>query len=108
MLQNGIYQVSTASQAEEHKPYYRFMQIFWRVAHLSIGIILVWLPWTGAWENNLALWFWPQIEPVVLNPFFKGAVIGLGIDNILIGLHDFIRAHFLPRQHIPDNDNCAR
>ena len=74
------------------------MKIFWRIAHIVVGIILVWLPWTGAWENNLALWFWPQIEPVVLNPFFKGAVIGLGIDNILIGIHDVIYARFSPQR----------
>ena len=77
------------------------MQLFWRSAHVAIGIILTWLPWTGAWENNLALLSWPQIEPIVLNPFFKGAVIGLGIANILIGIHDVIHAHFARQQYFP-------
>ena len=75
------------------------MKIFWRIAHITAGIILVWLPWTGAWENNMALWFWPQIKPVVLNPFFKGAVIGLGIDNILIGIHDVIHTRFASKRY---------
>jgi hypothetical protein len=97
MLYKGTYQASTTPQAEDNKPCSRFMQIFWRIAHIAAGIVLVWLPWTGAWENNLALWIWPQIEPVMLNPFFKGAVIGLGIDNILIGIHDVIRARFSPQ-----------
>ena len=70
------------------------MKIFWRSAHIAIGVILVWLPWTGAWENNLTLWFYPQIEPFMLNPFFKGAVIGLGVVNILVGIHDVVQAHF--------------
>ena len=97
MLDNGTYQVSLPPQAEDHKPRFRFMQIFWRVVYIVTGIILVWLPRTGAWENNLALLFWPQIEPVIFNPFFKGAVIGLGIDNILIGIHDVIHARFSPQ-----------
>ena len=70
------------------------MKIFWRIAHIATGIVLIWIPWTGAWENNLALLFWPQIAPVVLNPFFKGAVMGLGIGNVLIGIHDVIHARF--------------
>ena len=99
MPHNGTYQASAASAMGNRKPRARFARIFWRAAHIAAGIILVWLPWTGAWENNLALWFWPQIEPVVLNPFFKGAVIGLGIDNILIGIHDVIQARFAPQRH---------
>jgi len=101
MLYKGTYQASPAPQTEEDKPGSRFMRIFLRAAHIAAGIILVWLPWTGAWEKNLVLWLWPQIEPVVLNPFFKGAVIGLGIDNILIGIHDVIHARFAPKRHFP-------
>ena len=75
------------------------MKIFWRVAHIAAGIVLIWLPWTGAWENNLAIWLWPQIRLIVLNPFFKGAVVGIGIDNIIIGIHDVIFACFAFRRH---------
>lgn len=57
---------------------------------LEVGIALLWLPWMGVWENNLVLYLYPQIAPVVTNPFFKGAVLGLGIDNILIGIYDVI------------------
>ena len=75
------------------------MKNFWRSAHVAAGIILVWLPWTGAWETNLTLWFWPQIKPVVLNPYFKGAVIGLGVVNIIIGIHDVIHARFASQRY---------
>ena len=105
MLHNGTYQASTASQSEDHKPCSRFMRIFQRAAHIAAGIILIWLPWTVAWENNLAIWLWPQITPFVLNPFLKGAVIGLGIVNILIGIHDVIheviQARFSRQRHFP-------
>ena len=78
----------------EYKPHFPTITIFWRIIHIIIGVVLVWLPWTKAWENNLVLYFYPQIEPIVLNAFFKGAVLGLGIDNILVGIHDVIHAKF--------------
>jgi hypothetical protein len=99
MLHKGTYQASTASPAGDHKPRSRFMKIFWRIAHIAAGVILAWLPWTGAWENNLTLLLWPQIGPVVFNPFFKGAVIGLGIVNILIGIHDVIYTRFASQRY---------
>ena len=103
MLHNGTYQSANTSQAGDHGLRSRVMQVFWRSTHVAVGIILVWLPRTGAWENNLVLWFWPQIEAVALNPFFKGAVVGLGIANILIGVHDVIHAHFAPQGHFQGN-----
>jgi hypothetical protein len=78
----------------EYKPRSRAAVAFWRIAHIVVGIILVWLPWMAAWENNLVLYFYPHIEPIICNPFFKGAVLGLGIDNVLVGIHDVIQARF--------------
>ena len=100
MLHKGTYQAPSISPSGDGKPRPGAVKIFWRIVHVATGVILVWLPLTGAWENNLALLFWPQIEPIVFNPFFKGAVRGLGIVNILIGVHDVIHARFAPQRHI--------
>ena len=99
MLHKGTYQAPPQSPSGDGKPHHRVVKFFWRIIHIATGVILVWLPWTGAWENNMAILFWPQIESVVFNPFFKGAVLGLGIVNILIGIHDVIYAHFAPQRH---------
>ncbi|MDR1726567.1 MAG: hypothetical protein LBT74_01325 [Acidobacteriota bacterium] len=77
--------------------------VFWRTAHVLVGVVLICLPWTRAWENNLILSFYPQIEPVMLSAFFKGAVIGLGIDNVLVGIHDVIQAKFGARRRAAGN-----
>jgi hypothetical protein len=55
---------------------------------LEVGIALLVLPWLNIWDNNLVLYVYPQIVPVVTNPFFKGAVLGLGIDSILVGIYE--------------------
>jgi hypothetical protein len=67
---------------------------------VGMGFYLLSLPWRRFWENNYLLYLYPQIRPVVANPFFKGFVLGLGIVNILIGIHEVV-AHIksFGRQH---------
>jgi hypothetical protein len=62
------------------------------MAMIGTGIFLLWLPWQKIWENNYILYLYPQIRPLITNSFFKGAVLGLGINDILIGIHQI--AHF--------------
>jgi len=87
MRSKEVHQAADIASAGERKPRSRALGVFWRSVHVITGIILVWLPWTKAWDNNLVLYFYPQLEPVVSSAFFKGAVLGLGIDNVLIGIH---------------------
>jgi hypothetical protein len=58
---------------------------------LEFGVALLVLPFLSIWENNYLLYVYPQIRHVVVNPFFKGAVLGLGIANILIGFNEIVR-----------------
>ena len=67
---------------------------------VGIGIALLMLPGSGVWENNYILYLYPQIRPLIANPFFKGAVLGLGIANILIGINEVVQfksKSFFPR-----------
>jgi hypothetical protein len=60
------------------------------VFSLYFGISLLTLPWLSVWESNYFLFIFPQIRPIVTNPFFKGAVLGLGVVNILIGIQEIV------------------
>ncbi len=55
---------------------------------LEVGIFLLFLPWLRIWENNYLVYLYPKLRLIVANPFFKGAVLGLGIVNILIGFQE--------------------
>ncbi len=55
---------------------------------LEVGILLLFLPWSSIWENNYLLYLYPKMRSVVSNPYLKGAVLGLGIVNILIGIQE--------------------
>jgi hypothetical protein len=69
----------------------RFCNALYVVSSLCLGIFLLRLPWYSEWDNNYLLYIYPQIRPIVTNPFFKGAVLGLGFVNILIGIQEIVR-----------------
>jgi hypothetical protein len=48
------------------------------------------LPWLQIWDNNYLLYRYPGIRPIIANSFLKGAVLGLGIVNLLIGIQEII------------------
>lgn len=68
---------------------------FWRIIYilysLEIGLALLCLPWFSFWENNYLLYRYPQARTVIANYYFKGFVLGLGLVNILIGIHEIAR-----------------
>ena len=57
----------------------------------EVGIFLVCLPWLNIWENNYLLFRYPNFRGVVANSFVRGAVLGLGIVNVLIAIQEITR-----------------
>jgi hypothetical protein len=72
----------------------RFLYILYS---LQVGVVLLWLPLTGLWDNNHILYLYPQLAVIVSNPFFKGAILGLGINNLLVGISELARFQAFPR-----------
>lgn len=77
--------------------------IFFIVLCLQLGIILILLPWMsigafGDWGDNFLLAFvaqktgLPVIQKAVSSTWFRGAVTGLGVLNLLIAFWEI--AHF--------------
>ncbi|MEW5979181.1 MAG: hypothetical protein AB1898_25580 [Acidobacteriota bacterium] len=52
----------------------------------ELGFFLLIFPWSEYWENNFFLSYLPSIRELVLNNYFRGAVSGLGIVDIALGL----------------------
>jgi len=67
----------------------------WRILYalysLEIGGFLMALPWLAMWDNNFLIFQYPSLRPIVTNSFLKGAVLGLGILNILIGIQEIVK-----------------
>jgi hypothetical protein len=50
----------------------------------EMGALLLYLPWTGFWEQNYFLSHFPSLIPILLHPSFRGLVSGLGVIDILM------------------------
>lgn len=55
---------------------------------LEVGVFLLLVPWSVIWERNYFLQAYPMLGSVVLDPMFRGAVSGLGVANIYVGLNE--------------------
>jgi hypothetical protein len=65
---------------------------FWQVLYilycLEVGVFLLFLPWMSLWDANYLVYLYPKLRPILANPYLKGAVLGLGIVNVLIGIQE--------------------
>lgn len=52
------------------------------ISSLMVGATLVLAPWTALWENHPALSLSAGLRDILLAPWFRGAVTGLGIVNL--------------------------
>lgn len=58
----------------------------------EVGIFLLIVPWwlPQVWEQNYFYYLVPFLKPLFLNGYFRGAVSGLGVLNILLGVLEVI------------------
>ncbi len=58
------------------------------------GLLLLLVPWSSIWEGNYFLSQCPALRFLCLNPFSRGAVSGIGLLHLIVGVLDslaFIR-----------------
>jgi hypothetical protein len=53
---------------------------------LLVGVILVIAPWTSWWDQNYLLQPYPVLRALMLSPFARGLVSGLGLVNIALAI----------------------
>jgi hypothetical protein len=54
----------------------------------EIGLFLIFVPWSTLWETNVLLTYSFPLRNFLLNNFVRGAVSGLGLIDILLGLSE--------------------
>ncbi len=55
---------------------------------LEVGLLLVVLPWSPFWDRNYFAVALPALRSIITNNYVRGAVTGLGVVNLLVGLAD--------------------
>ena len=56
----------------------------------EIGFVLIVVPWSAFWDRNYFAQLAPPLEALITNNFFRGAVSGLGVINVLAGLAELV------------------
>lgn len=60
------------------------------ISSLMVGATLVLAPWTPLWENHPALSASLSLRELLMAPWFRGAVTGLGIVNLFAAAFDLV------------------
>jgi len=64
----------------------RFWRILFVILSLEIGGFLAFVPWAPVWEQRLIVGYLAPVRPVLLNYYVRGALSGLGLVNIWLGI----------------------
>jgi len=59
----------------------------------AAGVLLVILPWTAEWTDNILLLHYPDLRSIITNGFFRGICSGLGLLDIWIGFSEAVHYH---------------
>lgn len=81
-----------------------------RIAHallvvvmLELGLLLLILPWSREWSGNSWAMRWPEFWKYWVNPYFRGAISGLGLLNLWFGTEEIV-PHTAPTpERLPRN-----
>ena len=53
---------------------------------LEVGFALVVLPWSAFWDRNYFAYALPLVGDVITNDFVRGAISGIGLVNVVVGI----------------------
>ena len=56
----------------------------------EIGLVLIVVPWLSFWDRNYFAQLAPPLQALITNNFVRGAVSGLGLINVSVGLAELV------------------
>jgi hypothetical protein len=69
----------------------RLLAIAFILFCFEIGLFLVFVPWSTLWEHNVILGYSLTLHRFLLNNFVRGAVSGLGVIDLVLGVSELGR-----------------
>jgi len=85
--------VSTVAPTRGQIWMHRLLVLLFVFVCAAAGVLLVILPWTAEWTDNILLLHYPDLRSIVTNGFFRGVCSGLGLLDIWIGFSEAIHYH---------------
>jgi hypothetical protein len=69
----------------------RVVRICFTLFTFEVGVFLVIFPWTDSWNLNYVQGLVPALQDVWDDPYFRGAVTGLGFLNVYLSFIEVLR-----------------
>ena len=66
----------------------RVLKIIYILFCLEMGAFLFVLPWIPLWGKNFFVSQYPWVSTIALNYFVRGAVSGIGLADIWLGIYE--------------------
>ena len=57
---------------------------------VEIGLVLIVIPWSAFWDRNYFAQLLPLLQGIMTNNFVRGAVSGIGVLNLSVGLMELV------------------
>ena len=79
-------------------------RLLYAACFVDVGLLLVVVPWTVFWDRNYLFDLVPVLLPWIQSSYARGAVSGLGLLNIALGLAEVSAAvgHWFGRPRTAD------
>ena len=69
----------------------RLLRLCFAIFTFEIGLFLAVFPWVDLWSVNYFAGWFPALENIWDEPYFRGAVTGLGLVNIYVACAEVLR-----------------
>ena len=69
----------------------RLLRLCFAIFTFEIGLFLTVFPWVEIWNMNYFSGWLPGLENVWADPYFRGAITGLGLVNIYVACAEVLR-----------------
>ena len=56
------------------------------VFFFEVGVVLIFIPWSAFWDRNYFAYALPLVGDVITNDFVRGAISGIGLVNVVVGV----------------------
>jgi len=66
------------------------MRVVFVLLFFEIGAVLIVVPWLAFWDRNYFAQLVPPLQSLITNNFVRGAVSGLGVINVAVGLGELL------------------
>src|SRR5262245_55948637 len=95
----GFMEVNPDSRARSHRMLQKVSFYFYVFYCFEVGIFLLVAPWMlpHVWEQNYFYFLYPSLKALFMSGYFRGAVSGLGLLNISLGILDLIQHEKMKR-----------